>query len=372
MNGLDTLLALTLATLVGSASWWVSVRSPATDTERQEHGLLVERRVHVDPVPCTAINDESSTTAQIWFELAPDEELLGLTTAVVYPEHLGQPLLDKGANVVFLQRSYGLDLTAFLRNVPDLRRRILHFGLWLKTSEGPELRVGWARFHSADLAESGLSIRAEPRRRTVIEVRSSNGEPVPGARVALDDDGFVPATFHCTAAADERGLLRVSGLSDGGRWIASLPISVGPARGASSQTFGADRTRVRLEIDLPGDWTYVPYELRPPHRGHPLRLQGLTTRDGEPVRVWPVSSWNGPEGWPSSSIFLMHRRLRSGPERLQLHVLGGEDPLELDLSRPGARLTVVSAAPITDSEHGCDTPSIGTEHGHDHGQRRRK
>lgn len=280
------------------------------------------------------------------FRLEPGARLTGIACAAIAPHFESGPLVEKSANVVYLQRKGGLDLTRYLEQVRPSGRRCLLYALWVECDGTLEWRTGWSRFQASDLETRGLEIRAPARHRACIEVHTRGGQPVPGAMLSFDEGGRAPGSLRRYGHTDENGRLIVSGLEERHDWLVSLIEGVGPDVRRQSATLRVGGGEVRFTVGLAGRWTFVRHRVRPPGLGCPIGIDRLEGVDAPP-RVWPVSHWVPPGRWPDSALYLMYPEGSRVPHQVRLHIRGFPEPLRFD---PRSKDTLLQCRLESDSD----------------------
>jgi hypothetical protein len=169
------------------------------------------------------------------------------------------------------------------------------YDLVLRTGGQVEHRQGWTRFDMTPLRTNGISIEAPARGRVTLDVRTAEGQAIPGALLVVDPQDVCQSGLASQfALTSDDGTAVISGLSKGTSYRASLANGVGPDTRAVTVDIKEYGGRQEMRSTLPGKWHFVRHRLHFALQGSSTRVTEFKPTDIAAAGAWPVARWVPP------------------------------------------------------------------------------
>jgi hypothetical protein len=287
--------------------------------------------------PATIPTDSSGSAGWIGFRGAAGEAIVGIAGARAFPIKNDAPVLMRGVELAATQVGARMDAKPWLRQ-PDLPPEVfLAYDLIVRRSDGAEeYRQGWTRFDVVSLRTRGMAVDVQPGRRVVLDARTKEGQPVPGALVVVDpielSQSGLASQFAVTA---EDGTLALSGLDPEGSYRASLADGVGPDPRPVVAVIEPSISRLELRSQLAGRWTFVCHRLLFATPGASTRVEEISAKDPACTGVWAVERWVPPGRGLDAPFWVMLPAVESPSAIPGIVSFSKRDPVEVpDLRHP--------------------------------------
>lgn len=307
----------------GGAFVWTRVQAaPARPAAPAECPLRVvrfrpEALSAARPVPAA-----KNANGLVEFELGDGEKLVGIAGARAFPVEDDVPALNRGFDLSSAQFGGRIDGRELMKRDGLPAEVFLDFNLLVRDGGGrEEYRRGWSRFEVMTLRTSGVTIEASARQRTTIDVRTKEGQPVPGALVAVDpvDMLQVGLVSQFATTSDDGGVV-LSGLVAGTNYRAVLVDGVGPDPRRVTAIVTGDGSRHELRSAISGRWEFVRHRLHFMLPGSSTRVTELTPTDPACAGAWPVDRWVPPGRGLDAPFWIMLPASES-PRAVPAHVV---------------------------------------------------
>jgi len=246
--------------------------------------------------PWNSLADSESRRGWITFALPDELTVVGVSVARAFAVRNDAPALGKGVDLTATQVRGQVDAKPWLRQ-PDVPSEVfLAYGLIVRDRGGREqYRQGWARIDVTALRIHGVKVEAPIRGSVELEVKTQEGQAVPGALIVVDptevSQSGLASQFLLTAAD---GTAVLTGLERESQYRATLANGIGPDKRSDTTIVAGNGERQVLRTPLSGRWDFVEHHLHFATSGSSSRVTELTSIDPGSLGAWVVERWIPP------------------------------------------------------------------------------